>query len=446
MSLLPMNRGAYGQPSVYGQSPDYGAPEMQNIDRQRALAMQLKKQGEEQLQGQMVSGHFVAPSFTQGLAKILQQGLAASQLRDADVKEKDYNSKKNQAYADILNGNKANKIETEPTVTTSLPAYTPDQLDQFGSPLPGIQRTPTQTTQQNFTTETPEQVADRQRAAVYDYVQKYGASPEAQLLLSDFNHQRDRGEKLADVADARNYENTTHTRDRGEHLQDVEKAQEFQRIMQKEQFGQQLTMQEKQFANQYKLQQSSQAFQAGQQANSQNFQAGQNALNRDQQLTLAGMKNGGANSPQQKVQDARDVLDILKQSAPLINQSTNSGLGNIIDQGASFFGTSTKGAQSAASLKALEGVIISKMPKMSGPQSDKDVLLYRQMAGQIGDPTLPAAQKKSAMNTIAQLQSKYAGVEYEPLDFGDAQMTPSQALGGLPSQDAIAQELKRRGL
>jgi hypothetical protein len=83
---------------------------------------------------------------------------------------------------------------------------------------------------------------------------------------------------------------------------------------------------------------------------------------------------------------------------------------------------------------------------MSGPQSDKDVLLYKQMAGQIGDPTLPAAQKKAAMDTILKLNSQYAGVPYQPLDFGDKAMTPSGALGGLPDQDALSAELKRRGL
>jgi hypothetical protein len=85
------------------------------------------------------------------------------------------------------------------------------------------------------------------------------------------------------------------------------------------------------------------------------------------------------------------------------------------------------------------------MPKMSGPQSDKDVLLYKQMAGQIGDPTIPAARKQAAMNTINELNSRYAGVPLSPLNYGNApQPTPSQALGGLPSQEAIAAEIARR--
>jgi hypothetical protein len=126
----------------------------------------------------------------------------------------------------------------------------------------------------------------------------------------------------------------------------------------------------------------------------------------------------------QKVSDAKDVLSLMKEAAPLIDEATNSLAGQGVDIVAGAFGKSTKGAQAAASLRALEGSLVSKMPKMSGPQSDKDVLLYRQMAGQIGDPSIPRATKKSAMETIAKLNSKYAGVPYEPL-FPEPQPAPT---------------------
>ncbi|MCZ2920747.1 hypothetical protein NYY59_19155, partial [Acinetobacter baumannii] len=39
----------------------------------------------------------------------------------------------------------------------------------------------------------------------------------------------------------------------------------------------------------------------------------------------------------------------------------------------------------------------------------KDVLLYREMAGQIGDPTIPVAQRRAALQTVRDLQRKYLG-------------------------------------
>jgi hypothetical protein len=50
------------------------------------------------------------------------------------------------------------------------------------------------------------------------------------------------------------------------------------------------------------------------------------------------------------------------------------------------------------------------MPKMSGPQSDKDVALYRQMAAVIGDSTIPYDQKAAALDQVRAIQERYAGV------------------------------------
>lgn len=109
-----------------------------------------------------------------------------------------------------------------------------------------------------------------------------------------------------------------------------------------------------------------------------------------------------------KTQDARDALATIDMAEKLIGEATGSGIGSAIDTTAAFFGKSTKGAQAAAQLKALEGDLVAKMPKMSGPQSDKDVLLYRQMAGQIGDPGVPQETKRAALVSIREMQNRYA--------------------------------------
>ncbi|MEJ5127627.1 hypothetical protein WH367_16420 [Comamonas sp. MYb21] len=112
----------------------------------------------------------------------------------------------------------------------------------------------------------------------------------------------------------------------------------------------------------------------------------------------------------QQNKDTQDVFSILDQARPLMDTATGSYAGAAADQVARAFGVSTEGAQSAAQLKALQGALVSKMPKMSGPQSDKDVLLYREMAGQIGDPTIPVDQRKAAMKTVEDLNMKYLPV------------------------------------
>lgn len=114
----------------------------------------------------------------------------------------------------------------------------------------------------------------------------------------------------------------------------------------------------------------------------------------------------------ERVQTATDALDLIQQAKGIFDQgkATESWLGKARDVAASTIGKSTEGAQASAQLKALGGALVSKMPKMSGPQSDKDVALYREMAGQIADETIPLETRKAALQTVEQIQRKYAGL------------------------------------
>lgn len=112
----------------------------------------------------------------------------------------------------------------------------------------------------------------------------------------------------------------------------------------------------------------------------------------------------------QKTGDAKDVLTLLDEVDTLLPNATGSYLGAAVDQGARAFGASTAGSVATAQLKTLQGGLISKMPKMSGPQSDKDVQLYREMAGQVGDETLPIKSRQAASAMIRRLNEKYAGM------------------------------------
>lgn len=121
----------------------------------------------------------------------------------------------------------------------------------------------------------------------------------------------------------------------------------------------------------------------------------------------ADLKSGSAGS---KVSDANEAIQLINQAEPLLKGSTGSYAGVAIDTLAQAFGVATQGAINSQQLKAIEGALVAKMPKMSGPQSDKDVALYRQMAAVIGDATIPYAQKSAALEQVRAIQERYAGV------------------------------------
>lgn len=82
---------------------------------------------------------------------------------------------------------------------------------------------------------------------------------------------------------------------------------------------------------------------------------------------------------------------------------TSSGIGSLQDSVAGFFGYAPDGAAEAAKLKAIGGALVSKIPRMEGPQSDKDVDNYIKMAGQIGDDTVPIEVRKAALDAVEYL-------------------------------------------
>lgn len=105
--------------------------------------------------------------------------------------------------------------------------------------------------------------------------------------------------------------------------------------------------------------------------------------------------------------NAEGINDILDIADPLIDEATGSGTGAGRDKLAAFFGVSTTGAQAIAQLLPLQAAIMLRQPRMEGPQSDRDVQLYREAAGQLGDPFVPNETKKAAIRTIRRIQSAY---------------------------------------
>ena len=134
----------------------------------------------------------------------------------------------------------------------------------------------------------------------------------------------------------------------------------------------------------------------------------------DGSITKTPMYNPPKGSKEATRQASAKVLPLIEEAKKLLSGSTGSYVGAGVDAAAGAVGISTKGAQYAAKLKALEGSLMMAQPRMEGPQSDKDSALYRQMAGQIGDSTVPVETRMAALEGIQAMHEKYADVNPEP--------------------------------
>ena len=123
-----------------------------------------------------------------------------------------------------------------------------------------------------------------------------------------------------------------------------------------------------------------------------------------------------------KQSDANAVIDLANEAFDVLPKAHGSGVGTVLGGAANIFGIPSDQNKADAQLKVLAGGLVSKMPKMSGPQSDRDVLLYREMAGQVGDSTIPISTRVAALEMVRKLNEKYSSGISSP--FGAAPQKP----------------------
>ena len=115
-------------------------------------------------------------------------------------------------------------------------------------------------------------------------------------------------------------------------------------------------------------------------------------------------KRMSASGIQDVTQMARDILTGKAGDTP-----TASGVGSAVDGVAGFFGFAPDGAAQADKLRAIAGQLVAKMPRMEGPQSNFDVQNYKEMAGDVGNASLPIERRLAALEAVEQIYSKYSG-------------------------------------
>ena len=110
-----------------------------------------------------------------------------------------------------------------------------------------------------------------------------------------------------------------------------------------------------------------------------------------------------------KVNLARDLdraiaeLTAVTKDGGLIDQSTGSGVGRVVDLGARFIGKAMPGDIAIGKLQPVADLALKMVPRFEGPQSNADTTSYNQAAGQLADPTLPPEIRKAAGKTVLRL-------------------------------------------
>jgi hypothetical protein len=131
----------------------------------------------------------------------------------------------------------------------------------------------------------------------------------------------------------------------------------------------------------------------------------------------------------QRVQLGKDLdfaikeLGEITKDGGLIDQSTGSGAGRLVDLGARFVGQATPGDIAIGKIAPVADLTLKMVPRFEGPQSDKDTKSYKEAAGQLADPTLPTAIRKEAGKTVLRLMIQRKG-QFRTSDMAEDNANP----------------------
>ena len=295
-NILPGESGGMPQ-----QMPQDDAMMQLELQRRMKFADALRQQAAPE--GQMVSGHYVAPSWTQQLANLYGKYQAGQQEQSALKQYGDYTKGKQAKLAEAL-GEYQKSLEPRTEQAPQQPATIMGSTGEMASNM-GMVNAPAR--------QVPVTANDRYAALL----KLSTATNNPELMQKAIVGGLDYANKAEETASERAFRE-----------QQTKNEQEFQRLQQKDRQGFELTQGEKNFANQMALQKSSQGFQAGQNAANQPLVS---IIGPDGKPRLVPRNQAINQQPYNAAQEAKDVVKVQQKAQNEISAQ------QVLDQAQSLF-------------------------------------------------------------------------------------------------------------
>lgn len=378
-------------------------PEIPQIMRRQKMAEQLLQQAQDPLQGQMVSGQFVAPSITQYLAKGLQAYMGKKGLTEADEKAAE--------LAKALRGQEQSDIQKFMELSQGKPAQTIQPLtpnDDEGNPMP-VAQAPAQAPNMGaaYAALLNSQSPGLRQAGMQ------GVTQLPRLQAAQQEKEAERAFRMQQLQEQHNLRMQAMQEQNANRQQMAEEQRQF--MLQMKQMGGQNAQP---FFQPVQTAQGVMSFNARTGKMEPVQVGGGSVVGAQYDPSLQGQLAGAKESAELRAKSGAEAQKAVKKSDVLLQQldqaesllkekPTSSGIGAGIDALGNLVGVSSKGADTAAKLDSISGWLVSNVPRMEGPQSNFDVKNYQTMSGLVGDRTKPISQRMAALQEIKKLQQKY---------------------------------------
>jgi hypothetical protein len=370
-----------------GQAGTLSADEFaqqQQLNRQQQMAQMLMKQGQQQPQGQMISGIYVAPSIFQNLAGLAN--IAASRY---------IGEKADTEAAKLANAIRQNKGDVEQQIINKMTPQ-PETKQELAGPYTGNVPMPVAVQ--------PGREADYAGALKMIQMNPYGAGKEyVPTILKQLTPELTPEERRykAAIADG-SFKGGFNA-----FLNQMSEKDKASLAIDRERLG--ISRQQLAYDTGIGMggMGGGQANMGGQFAPSTIPQYQYNpSLSPKQNQEQAGKF---AETMQKNVSNAKDSFDLMKEASKVLSSNVaSSGRLSSIGTGiGEFFGSDSKASQADAQLNMLSGALTMKQPRFEGPQGVLDVTLYQKLAGDLGNPNIPIPSRLATMKQMVDLQKKY---------------------------------------
>lgn len=151
-------------------------------------------------------------------------------------------------------------------------------------------------------------------------------------------------------------------------------------------------------------------------------------------------------APDNKTQNANDIDTYIEQANKLLGNASNGLISSAVTGGKEVFGVSSDSSKADAQLKVISGNLVLKQPRMEGPQSDADRKLYQQMAADVANPLVPIETRQAALLTLKELNNKYLPNNGQKNDSTQNNQPNKNTTPSTPNRSALEAEARKRGL
>jgi hypothetical protein len=128
--------------------------------------------------------------------------------------------------------------------------------------------------------------------------------------------------------------------------------------------------------------------------------------------------------PDVKTTQGQTVLDLAARAKSVLPQSSSGLISNLFTMATDAAGIPTDKSKADGQLRVIGGALTSNIPRMEGPQSDADRLLYQQSAADVANPNKPYQTRIAALEAVIALNEKYAATPAAPPPGSVRRITP----------------------